>query len=100
MSRLLLAHAALAALLATVAVAAGRLQLLGVRTAPVEKRAAVARTARATGTLAFDERRLAVVTTKVEGWIEQLDVAATGEAVKRGQVLAWFYSPLLVSTEE
>jgi membrane fusion protein, copper/silver efflux system len=83
-----------------VTVAPGRLQLLGVRTAPVEKRAAVARTVRATGTLAFDERRLAVVTTKVEGWIEQLDVAATGEAVKRGQVLAWFYSPLLVSAEE
>src|SRR4029453_5344951 len=63
-------------------------------------RAAVARSVRATGMLAFDERRLAVVTTKVEGWIEQLDIAATGEAVKRGQVLAWFYSPLLVSAEE
>jgi membrane fusion protein, copper/silver efflux system len=83
-----------------VSVAPGRLQLLGVRTAPVEKRVSVARTVRATGTLAFDERRLAVVTTKVEGWIEQLDVAATGEAVKKGQVLAWFYSPLLVSAEE
>jgi Cu(I)/Ag(I) efflux system membrane fusion protein len=83
-----------------VTVAPGRMQLLGVRTAPVEKRASVARTVRATGTLAFDERRLAVVTTKVEGWIEQLDVAATGEAVKKGQVLAWFYSPLLVSAEE
>jgi len=58
-----------------------------------------ARTVAATGTLAFDERRLAVVTTKVEGWIEQLDVAATGEAVKRpGAGLA--YSPLLVSAEE
>jgi Cu(I)/Ag(I) efflux system membrane fusion protein len=55
---------------------------------------------RATGTLSFDERRLAVVTTKVEGWIEQLDVAATGEAVRRGQVLAWLYSPLLVTAEE
>jgi Cu(I)/Ag(I) efflux system membrane fusion protein len=83
-----------------VTIAPGRLQLLGVRTAPVEKRAAVARTVRATGTLAFDERRLAVVTTKVEGWLEQLDVAASGEAVKKGQVLAWLYSPLLVSAEE
>src|SRR4051794_1664047 len=83
-----------------VTVAPGRLQLLGVRTAPVEKRAAVARTVRATGTLAFDERRLAVVTTKVEGWIEQLDVATTGAAVKKGQALAWLYSPLLVSAEE
>src|SRR5438045_836764 len=69
-----------------VTVAPGRLQLLGVRTAPVERRASVGRTVRATGTLAFDEQHLAVVTTKVEGWIEQLDVATTGEAVKRGQV--------------
>src|SRR3954452_3029100 len=83
-----------------VTVAPGRLQLLGVRTAPVEKRASVARTVRATGTLAFDEQRLAVVTTKVEGWIEQLDVATTGAAVKKGQALAWLYSPLLVSAEE
>ena len=83
-----------------VTVAPGRLQLLGVRTAPVEKRTAVARTVRATGTLAFDEQRLAVVTTKVEGWIEQLDVATTGAAVKKGQALAWLYSPLLVSAEE
>ena len=83
-----------------VSVAPGRLQLLGVRTAPVEQRAAVTRTVRATGTLSFDERRLSIITTKVEGWIEQLDVAATGETVKKGQVLAWLYSPLLVSAEE
>jgi Cu(I)/Ag(I) efflux system membrane fusion protein len=74
--------------------------LLGVRTAPVEKHAAPIRTVRATGTLAFDERRLAVVTTKVEGWIERLDVAATGEAVKKGRVLAWLYAPVWVSGEE
>ena len=83
-----------------VTVAPGRLQLLGVRTAPVERRPALSRAIRATGTLGFDERRLAVVTTKVEGWIEQLDVAAAGEAVKKGQVLAWLYSPLLVSAED
>jgi membrane fusion protein, copper/silver efflux system len=83
-----------------VSVAPGRLQLLGVRTAPVERRPALTRTVRATGTLAFDERRLAAVTTKVEGWIERLDVAATGEAVRKGQVLAWLYSPLLVTAEE
>src|SRR5260221_4621512 len=83
-----------------VSVAPGRLQLLGVRTAPVERRPALTRTVRATGSLAFDERRLAAVTTKVEGWIEQLDVAATGEAVRKGQVLAWLYAPQLVAAEE
>src|SRR3954447_606700 len=78
-----------------VKVAPGRLQMLGVRTAPVEQRPAVTRTVRATGTLSFDERREAVVTTKVEGWIEQLDVAATGEAVKKGQPLMRVYSPAI-----
>lgn len=50
-----------------VTVAPGKLQLLGVRTAPVERRPVPARTVRATATVTFDERRLAVVTTKVAG---------------------------------
>jgi Cu(I)/Ag(I) efflux system membrane fusion protein len=83
-----------------VTVAPGRLQMLGVRTAPVERRAALARTVRATATVTFDERRLAVVTTKVAGWVEKLDVAATGEPVRRGQALAWIYSPELVAAED
>src|SRR5437870_12017640 len=48
-----------------VTVAPGKLQLLGVRTAPVAQRPALARTVRATATVAFEERRLTVVTTKV-----------------------------------
>ena len=83
-----------------VTVAPGKLQLLGVRTAPVERRPVPARTVRATATVTFDERRLAVVTTKVAGWVEKLDVAATGDAVRRGQPLAWIYSPELVAAEE
>ncbi len=83
-----------------VSVSPGRLQMLGVRTAPVEATAALAHTVRATGSVRFDERRLAVVTTKVEGWIEKLEVSATGDSVKRGQVLAWLYSPELVAAEQ
>ena len=49
-------------------------RLLGVRTEQRSNSALPSpRTVRATGTLAFDERRLAIVTTKVEGWIEHLD---------------------------
>lgn len=84
----------------TVTVPAGRLQTLGVRTAPVETRPALTRTVRATGTVAFDERQLAVVTTRVGGWVEKLAVAATGDTVRRGQVLAELYSPDLVASEE
>src|SRR5882724_2575942 len=83
-----------------VSVSPGRLQTLGVRTAPVETRAAMMRTIRATGTVQLDERRLATVTTKIEGWVEKLDVAATGDPVKRGQALAWIYSPGLVAAEQ
>jgi Cu(I)/Ag(I) efflux system membrane fusion protein len=83
-----------------ITVAPGRLQLLGVRIAPVERRPALTHTARATATVAFDERRFAVVTTKVAGWVEKLDVSATGDPVRQGQALAWIYSPELVAAEE
>ena len=82
-----------------VSVSPGRLQMLGVRTAFAESRDILMRTVRATGTVQLDERRLAVVTTKVDGWIEKLEVAATGEPVRRDQVLAWIYSPDLVAAE-
>jgi Cu(I)/Ag(I) efflux system membrane fusion protein len=78
----------------------GRLQTLGVRTEAAEMRPAAARTVRATGILQFDERHLATVTTKVPGWIEHLAVAAIGDPVRRGQVLAEIYSPDLVASEE
>jgi membrane fusion protein, copper/silver efflux system len=83
-----------------VSVSPGRLQTLGVRTAPVETRGVMMRTIRATGTVQLDERRLATVTTKIEGWVEKLDVAATGEPVRQGQILAWIYSPDLVAAEQ
>lgn len=84
----------------TVRISPGRLQTLGVRTAAAETRPAAARAVRATGILQFDERRLATITTKVPGWIERLAVAATGDPVKRGQVLAEIYSPDLVASEK
>ena len=84
----------------TVRISPGRLQTLGVRTQEVTLRPALTRTVRATGSVQFDERHLATVTTKVAGWIEHLTVAATGDPVRRGQVLAEFYAPELVAAEE
>ena len=83
-----------------VTVAPGRMQVLGVRTAPVESRPALTRTVRATGTVQFDERRMVVVITRVGGWVERLEVGATGDAVRRGQVMADIYSPDLVAAEQ
>jgi Cu(I)/Ag(I) efflux system membrane fusion protein len=54
---------------------------------------------RATGSVQFDERRMAEVTTKVGGWVEKLNVATTGESVRAGQALLEIYSPDLVAAE-
>lgn len=84
----------------TVRISPGKIQTLGVRTETVEMRPSVDRSIRATGIVQFNERHLATVTTKVAGWIEHLAVSATGDPVRRGQVLAEIYSPDLVASEE
>jgi Cu(I)/Ag(I) efflux system membrane fusion protein len=83
-----------------VTVSPARVQMLGVRTATVATRSGLARSIRATGSVQFDERRLADVTTKVSGWVEKLDVAATGEAVRAGQTLLELYAPDIVAAEQ
>jgi multidrug efflux pump subunit AcrA (membrane-fusion protein) len=75
------------------------LQDIGVRTAPVERRD-LARRVRAVGRVAYDERRVSHVHTKIQGWVESLQVQYEGEMVKRGQPLLAIYSPALVSTQE
>ncbi|HUU56206.1 MAG TPA: efflux RND transporter periplasmic adaptor subunit [bacterium] len=76
-----------------------RQQLIGVTTAPVERKA-IDRTVRAVGTVVPDERRVFVVHSKVSGWIDRLYVDATGEAVAAGQPLLAIYSPEVYATEE
>jgi Cu(I)/Ag(I) efflux system membrane fusion protein len=83
-----------------VTVSPARVQMLGVRTATVATRSGLARSIRATGSVQFDERRLADVTTKVSGWVEKLDVAATGETVHAGQPLLELYAPDIVAAEQ
>jgi membrane fusion protein, copper/silver efflux system len=76
-----------------------RLQSIGVRFEPVGRRA-LDRQIRTTGHVEIDERRLARVTLKVQGWVEQLHVNATGEQVRQGQPLLTLYSPDLLVTQE
>ena len=84
----------------TVQVAPERVQMLGVRTDVVERRDLV-RPINAVGTVQFDERRTFVVSPKYEGWIEQLLVNSTGQAVHQDQPLMRVYSPdLLLAQEE
>jgi Cu(I)/Ag(I) efflux system membrane fusion protein len=75
-----------------------KVQQLGVQIVPVERRE-LTRTIRAVGTVQADERRLFVVNTKFEGWIEKLYVNATGQPVRRGEPLMELYAPELVVAE-
>ena len=74
-------------------------QSMGVRTAKVEVRP-LSRLTLAVGRVTFDERNLAVITTRVDGWVERLYVNATGDPVRKGQALLSIYSPDLVTAQE
>jgi RND family efflux transporter MFP subunit len=74
-------------------------QLIGVQTSTVAYHD-VQETFRAVGQIAYAEPRQAYVTTKFEGYIEELFVDYTGKPVEKGQPLFTIYSPELVSTQE
>lgn len=82
-----------------VKVSAQKRQLIGVRTAPVEKEPFI-RTIRAVGRVTYDESRLRTVFTKVSGWVERLYANTTGQLVKEGEPLLSIYSPDLVSSAQ
>ena len=82
-----------------VKVSPDRIQQLGVRSEPVEMRK-LAQTVQSVGSVQADERRLFVVNTKFDGWIEILNVSATGQAVRRGEPLMDIYAPELVAAQQ
>jgi membrane fusion protein, copper/silver efflux system len=75
-----------------------RVQNMGVRVAPVQKRQLDA-VVRASGRIEVDERRLVTVTAKFEGYIERLYVNATGQAVAKGTPLFDAFSPELLAAQ-
>lgn len=74
-------------------------QNMGVRTAVVERRK-LSRNIRTVGIVAYDEKRVTQVQSKVEGWIEKLYIDFTGQFVKKDDILLELYSPQLVSSQE
>jgi len=74
-------------------------QLLGVKTVAASVKP-LQKIIRTVGRIEYDERRLATVNTKIEGWIERLYVNYTGKYVKKGEPLAEIYSPELVATQQ
>jgi RND family efflux transporter MFP subunit len=73
-------------------------QLMGVKLATAELRD-LSHTIRTTGRVTADERRVAQVRTKFEGFIDTLYVNFTGQPVRRGDPLAAIYSPDLLATQ-
>jgi membrane fusion protein, copper/silver efflux system len=76
-----------------------RQQLIGVKIGAVEIRP-LEKVIRTVGTIDYDEKRVAIVSVKVGGWIEDLYVDFTGKYVRKGEPLLTIYSPELVSTQE
>ena len=81
------------------AVSGDQSQLMGMRTAIVELRPLIKKI-RTVGIVTYDERRVANVYSKVDGWIDNIFVDFTGKAVKKGEPLFTLYSPDLVATQE
>lgn len=71
-----------------------KIQRTGVRTQAVERRL-LTRTVRAAGTITPDESRMATITAKFGGFIEELFVPTTGAEVRSGQPLfrVWIEGP-------
>jgi len=77
---------------ATVQIDGRRRQLAGVRIARAEE-AALSRSIRLPGVVKFDESRWTEVALRLEGYVRDLYVDRTGQAVRQGQPLFSIYSP-------
>jgi len=80
-------------------VSASRQQMIGVKTAVVEKRR-LSMTVRAVGKVTYNEQRITHVNLRISGWIEDLFLDFTGQSVQKGQPIFTLYSPELVATQE
>src|SRR5579863_5519496 len=74
-------------------------QRIGVRVAEVREER-VEKVIRTVGRVAYDERKLARINLRVDGWIQDLLVNFTGQQVEKGQPLLTLYSPDLLSTQQ
>ncbi len=83
----------------TVEIPAEKQQLIGVKTTVVAVMP-LERVVRTVGRIEYDEKKLATINTKFEGWIEKLYVDYTGKYVKKGEALAEVYSPELMATQQ
>lgn len=76
-----------------------KIQLFGITTEKLQVRD-LSKTIRTVGLIEVDERRIANVQTKFNGWIEKLFVNFTGALVANGEPLFSVYSPDLLTAQE
>ena len=74
-------------------------QNLGVRTS-VAQQGTLSRRIETVGYIGYDEDTVQHVHTRVDGWIEKLVTKASGDPVKKGQLLFELYSPTLVNAQQ
>ncbi len=72
---------------------------IGVTFARVE-RSPLERLVRTVAQVTYDETRVKQVVPRIDGYVEQLYINATGQAVAQGQPLFAIYSPMLVTTQQ
>jgi Cu(I)/Ag(I) efflux system membrane fusion protein len=85
--------------LAAVDIDPARQQLIGLRTAPVE-RGTVGGAWRTSGKVAADETRVHHVNLKVSGYVTHSHAGFVGQQVRRGEPLFSLYSPDLLAAQE
>jgi len=85
--------------LVPVTIEPNRLQLIGVKIAPVERRRLDSQT-RIVGYVTPDESKIKNISARVSGWVVDLFVNQTGQYVEAGEPLMSLYSPDLYQAEQ
>jgi Cu(I)/Ag(I) efflux system membrane fusion protein len=83
----------------TVTISPETIQTMGVRTVRAEI-APFGSQVRAVGVIEADQRAQQELTTRVEGWIEDLKIEAVGDVVAKGDIFYRLYSPELISAQK
>ena len=80
----------------SVKISPGKLQRIGVATELVKLRV-IAQPVRAPGIIQLEERRIAVISIRAEGFIDTVENVTTGSEVRKDQPLLRLYSPAIAS---
>src|SRR5210317_623572 len=81
---------------AEVTLSAAEINAIGVRTA-IAQTSEISHRIETVGFVGYDEHLTSHVHTRVEGWIEALNVRAVGDPVRKGDILFEMFSPLIGS---